>query len=44
MNEWGGTSYETLVGVGMSATIHKFKQRCGLVVTEKKVLSLHLSS
>jgi hypothetical protein len=29
MNEWGFIGYETLVALGKSATINKFKQRCG---------------
>jgi len=29
MNEWGFISQETFLGIGLSATISKFKQRCG---------------
>jgi len=39
MNEWGFIGYETLAGLGKSTTINKFKQRCGLVVEERTVLS-----
>ncbi len=39
MNEWGFISYEILVGIGKSATINKFNQRCGLVREERTVLS-----
>ena len=30
MNEWGFIGYDILVGIGYSATINNFKQRCGL--------------
>jgi hypothetical protein len=39
MNEWGFIGNEILVGLEMSATINKFKQRCGLVLEERTVLS-----
>ena len=29
MNEWGFIRHHTMVVLGMSATINKFKQRCG---------------
>jgi len=35
MNEWGFIRNETLVALGKSATIYKFKQRCGLAVEER---------
>ncbi len=37
MNEWGFIGYETLVALGKSASIIKFKKRCGLVETERLV-------
>jgi len=39
MNEWGFVDYETLVALGKSATINKFKQRCSSVVEERTLLS-----
>ncbi len=30
MNEWGCNGQDILVALGKSATINKFKQRCGL--------------
>ncbi len=39
MNEWGIIVQDTLVALGKSATINKFKQQCGLVLEERLVLS-----
>jgi hypothetical protein len=39
MNEWDFIDQDTLVVLGKSATINKFKQRCGLVREERLVLS-----
>jgi len=39
MIEWGFIGHETLVVLGNSATICKFKIRCGLVVVERAMLS-----
>jgi hypothetical protein len=39
MNEWGFIGQETLVALGKSATIYKFKQRCGFEQRERLVLS-----
>ncbi len=39
MNEWGFIGQETLVALGKSATINKFKTRCGYVQLERLVLS-----
>ncbi len=39
MNEWGFISNETLAALGKSATINKFKQRCGFEKIERLVLS-----
>ena len=39
MNEWGFIDQDTLVGIGESSTINKFKQRCGYVREESLVLS-----
>jgi len=39
MNEWGFISQGTLVALGKSATINKFKKRCGYVQDERLVLS-----
>ncbi|MFT6443766.1 MAG: hypothetical protein ACJASM_003329 [Salibacteraceae bacterium] len=39
MNEWGFFGWDTLAGFVKSATINKFKQRCGLMVKEMTVLS-----
>jgi hypothetical protein len=35
MNEWGFTSKVTIVGIGKSATINKFKEWCGLEIEER---------
>ena len=44
MNEWGFIGQDTFIVVGESATINKFKQRCGLMAEERTVLSnLHSS-
>jgi hypothetical protein len=44
MNEWGFISQKTIVAHGKSATIDKFKQRCGFKQSEGLVLSnLHSS-
>lgn len=39
MNEWGFISQDTLVSLGNSATINKFKQGCGLMVEERTLHS-----
>jgi hypothetical protein len=39
MNEWGFICQDTLVGIGKSATIFKFKSRRGYVRDERLVLS-----
>jgi len=39
MNEWGFIGYETLVALGKSATINKFKQGFGYVRDERLVHS-----
>jgi hypothetical protein len=39
MNELGFIGQESLVVLGKSATIYKFKQRCGLMLVERLVLS-----
>jgi len=39
MNECGFIVQDIFVGIGKSATINKFKQRCGLVVEERALLS-----
>ncbi len=39
MNEWGFTGYESLVGIGKSATINKFKSKCGFEELERLVHS-----
>jgi len=44
MNEWDLIGNESLVALGKSATINKFKQRCGLVVEERLVRSSPHSS
>jgi hypothetical protein len=44
MNEWGFIGFETLVVLGKSATINKFKQRCGFEQMERIVLSNPYSS
>jgi hypothetical protein len=44
MNEWGFIGQDILVAFGKSATINKFKSRCGYVLDEWLVFSnLHLS-
>jgi hypothetical protein len=35
MNEWGFIGQESLVAVGKSATINKFKQPCGFEENSK---------
>ena len=35
MNEWGFIGQDTLVVLGKSATINKFKQRCGFEQMER---------
>jgi uncharacterized membrane protein len=35
MNEWGFFGKGIFVGIGKSATINKFKQRCGYVRDER---------
>ena len=37
MNEWGFIGNEALVALGKSATINKFKQRCGFEQMERLV-------
>jgi len=44
MNEWGFIGIESLVALGKSATINQFKQRCGLVVKERTLVSIPHSS
>jgi len=39
MNEWGFIGHDSLVALGKSATIFKFKQRCGFEKTERLVHS-----
>ena len=39
MNECGFIGQDTFVVFAMSATIYKFKHRCGLVLEERKVFS-----
>ncbi len=39
MNEWGFIGKDVLVGIAKSDAINKFKQRCGLVVKERTLLS-----
>jgi hypothetical protein len=39
MNEWVFITNETLVALGMSATINKLKQRCGYLREESTVSS-----
>ncbi len=39
MNEWSFMGNEALVALGKSATINKFKQRCGFEQMERLVLS-----
>jgi len=44
MNEWGFIGQVTLAALAKSATINKFKQRCGYVREERLVLSSPHSS
>jgi len=44
INEWGFIGQDIMVALGMSATIYKFKQRCGLVLDERILLSISHSS
>lgn len=39
MNEWGFISQGIFVMIGKSATINKFKERCGFVREERLVIS-----
>lgn len=39
MNEWGFIGKDTFVEIGKSATINKFKQRCGYERDERLVHS-----